>query len=118
MKIHSRLIFRQRRKDLRNNATAQETILWEGLKKSGLGFKFQRQHSIGPYIVDFYCPTKKLVIEVDGSSHTDKDAKLYDADRTNYFEILGLKVLRFWNSEVDADPERVFDKISSFLSLF
>ena len=55
-----------RRKELRNNATLEETLLWSKLKHSQLGLKFRRQHSIGGYIVDFYCPAKRLVIEIDG----------------------------------------------------
>ena len=62
--IHSDRSMFFRRKELRNNLTPQEVILWKYLKKSNLSFKFIRQHSIGPYIVDFYCPQKRLIIEM------------------------------------------------------
>ena len=67
--IHNNKTLADRRKELRNNATPQEAILWQHLKDSNFGCKFRRQHSIGPYIVDFYCPSKKLIIELDGSQH-------------------------------------------------
>jgi very-short-patch-repair endonuclease len=66
------------RRLLRNNATPQEIILWSRLRKNRLGSKFRRQHSIGPYIADFYCPEKTLIIEIDGSQHNlhvDYDTK-------------------------------------------
>ena len=115
MKIHSKTIFRQRRKDLRNNATPQEIILWFRLKNPNIGHKFQRQHSIGPYITGFYCPGIRLIIELDGIGHNDKEAKLYDADRTHYFDALNLRVIRFWNNEVDTNIEEVLEKIKKCL---
>lgn len=70
--IHNRKYLKQRRKDLRNNATISEKRLWIALKKSQLkGRKFRRQHSIENYIVDFYCPSEKLIIEVDGNMHNN-----------------------------------------------
>jgi len=78
MRIYNIKKFFDRRKDLRNNSTPQEDILWSKLKHSQLGFKFRRQHSIGGYIVDFYCPSKKLVIEIDGPAHLLKENREYD----------------------------------------
>jgi len=54
------------RKQLRKSATPQEIILWSKIRRKQLNYKFRRQHSIGKYIVDFYCPKKKLIIELDG----------------------------------------------------
>ncbi len=90
--------FKGRRKELRRNATPQEITLWKYLRRSNLGFKFQRQYSIGPYIADFYCSKKRLVIELDGSQHLD--AKEYDKERSDYLRNCEIRVLRFWNSEV------------------
>ena len=73
--IHNIKKLLYRRKDLRNNSTSEEILLWLRLKNSQLGFKFRRQHSIGGYIVDFYCPSKKLVIEIDGKEHSKKKTK-------------------------------------------
>jgi very-short-patch-repair endonuclease len=102
-----------RRKDLRNNSTPQEILLWLKLKNSQLGFKFRRQHSIGGYIADFYCPTKKLVIEIDGSQHFVNQE--YDENRSKYLEGLGIKVIRFWNNEINVNIDAVVDKIMSEL---
>ena len=102
-----------RRKDLRNNATPQEVLLWSKLKNSQLGFKFRRQQSIGGYIADFYCPEKKLIIEIDGSQHFQKDNQEYDSIRTTFFEGLGLYVVRFSNNEINTNIEGVILKIQS-----
>ena len=104
-----------RRKELRNNATPQEILLWSKLKNSQLNFKFRRQHSIAGYIVDFYCPAKKLVIEIDGSQHFQKEAAIYDNTRTKLFEGLGIKVIRFTNADINVNIEGVLLKIRSEL---
>ncbi|MEK9181735.1 MAG: endonuclease domain-containing protein [Patescibacteria group bacterium] len=100
-----------RRKELRNNSTPQEIMLWVRLKGSQLGFKFRRQHSIGGYIVDFYCPSKKLVIEIDGFQHYEKEVVEYDQVRTEYFGSLHLKVLRFSNADINVNMDGVLIKI-------
>ena len=101
------------RRDLRNNPTPEEDILWQSLRSSKSGFKFRRQHSIGNFIVDFYCPAKKLIIEIDGGQHLDK--KEYDKERSNYLESLGFKVIRFWNEEVNKEMDSVIEKIKKEL---
>ena len=68
-KIHNNKNQKSRRKNLRNNMTKAEIILWSKLKGKQLGYKFRRQHGIGKYIIDFYCPKLKLIIEVDGDVH-------------------------------------------------
>jgi very-short-patch-repair endonuclease len=105
----------ERRKELRNNSTPQETLLWSKLKNSQIGLKFRRQHSIGGYIVDFYCPTKRLVVEIDGSQHFIKNNKEYDKIRSNYFEGLDIKVLRFTNAEINTSLDGVLQKIISMV---
>ena len=87
--------------------------MWSRLRKKRLGNKFRRQHSIGRYIVDFYCPAGKLVIEIDGSQHLDNQE--HDRQRDLYLMSLGLKVLRFWNSEVNNNLEGVLARIMSHL---
>lgn len=100
MKIFNRRILKPIRQELRNNPTQAETFLWGYLKHSQLeDKKFRRQASIGSYIVDFYCPSEKLVVELDGEVHFDEEAQKYDAERTKYLESLGLKVIRFENQE-------------------
>ena len=108
--IFNKSKFLERRKELRKSQTPQELKLWFCLKNKKLGVKFRRQHGIGPYIADFYCKEKNLIIEIDGSPHLEN--KEYDKERNEYFESLRLKVLRFWNSEIDNDIENVLRKIA------
>jgi very-short-patch-repair endonuclease len=105
-----------RRKELRNSSTPQEILLWLNLKNSQLGAKFRRQHSIGGYIVDFYCPNKKLIIEIDGSQHFEDENREYDKIRTDYFEGLDIRVLRFTNKEINTNMSGVLQKIISILN--
>ncbi len=113
--VHNILKLKDRRIDLRSDQTPQEILLWSRLRHKQLGFRFRRQHSIGGYIVDFYCPAKDLVIEIDGSQHFGKDAKEYDDIRSLYFEGVNLKILRFTNREIDNNIDSVVNKIISQL---
>ncbi len=86
-------------KKLRNEMTAAEKKIWyEYLKDHN--FRFLRQKPIGNYIVDFYSPRLRLIIEIDGETHLDDKSKIYDDIRTKFFTCTGLKVLRFWNDDV------------------
>ena len=69
--------------------------------------KFFRQYSVGPYILDFYCPTAKLAVELDGGQHTRSDNREYDAARSGYLKAQGIDVMRFWNNEVLLDIQSV-----------
>ena len=90
-----------------------EIILWDQLKSKKLnGLKFRRQYSIGPFIVDFYCPKLKLAIEVDGDSHYEEAAEEYDKRRQRYIEKSGIKFLRFTNTDVYENLEGVIQMIS------
>lgn len=77
-----------------------EIILWSKIKNDRLGYRFRRQYGIGNYIVDFYCPKLKLVIEVDGVTHLDELVCDNDVVRQKYLESLGLKVIRFTSAEI------------------
>jgi very-short-patch-repair endonuclease len=94
---------------LRRNQTVQEIILWARLKRNQLGFKCKRQFSVGAYVLDFYFPSKKLAIELDGSQHLEN--KEYDKERTEYLSVLGIEVLRFWNNEVNDNINGVIDNV-------
>ena len=109
--VYNILKLKDRRIELRTKQTPQEIILQSRLRREQLGLKFRRQHSIGGYIADFYCPSKKLAIEIDGSQHFEKEAKEYDSVRSNYFEGLNIKVLRFTNAEINTNMEGVLQKI-------
>ena len=88
-------------KTMRSNATDAENLMWQLLRaKRFMNLKFRRQHVIAPYIVDFYCHELGLVIELDGSQHGTDDAIEYDTERTKFLEVLGLKVVRYWNHDV------------------
>ena len=110
--LYNQKILKDRRKELRNNQTEAEKILWNHLKKKQTAkLKFVRQYSVGPYILDFYCPKLRLAIELDGSQHGEKDALLYDKDRNNYLESINIKTIRFWNNDVIKSPDIVLDQI-------
>jgi very-short-patch-repair endonuclease len=102
---------KQRRQCLRNNLTAPEQVLWQVLRGKQLGVKFRRQHGIGHYIVDFYCPERQLVVELDGASHFTGDAPAYDRIRDTYLQSLGLRVLRFTNVQIVENLDGVYDII-------
>ncbi|MCB2406798.1 endonuclease domain-containing protein [Hymenobacter lucidus] len=89
------------RQELRNHLTEAEATLWRALQRSQLaGRKFRRQHGIGAYIVDFYCPAEKLVVELDGAGHFTVSGEANDVERTAYLNGVGLRVLRFENKLV------------------
>ena len=102
-------------KALRNNSTKQENKLWyDFLSKHKI--KFCRQFIIGNYIVDFYCNSKKLVIELDGGQHYELEALKYDEERTKYFNELGLRVVRFSNIDVDKNFRATCEEIEFILN--
>ena len=116
-KIFNKKELKPRRKGLRNNSTYAEVIFWQQVKQSQLeGRKFRRQISIGPYVVDFYCPEEKLIVELDGEVHFNEEAIKYDTERTEYLESLGLKVIRFENNEVLKNTEYVLTKVKEYFN--
>ena len=100
-----------RAKELRNNVTEAEMILWGYLKTKPSGYKFRRHHPLLNYIVDFFCYKLKLIIEVDGSIHNNEEVKKNDAERQMIIESEGLNILRFTNDEVTKQLEIVIEKI-------
>ncbi len=102
----------QRARELRNNATDAERILWaklRALKHNGLHFR--RQAPMGRYIVDFVCHSAKLIIEVDGSQHGEEAARRYDSVRTAFLELEGYRVLRYWNADAMRNSHGIADAI-------
>ena len=96
----------------RKNPTQAEMILWEALRNKKLGgFKFRRQHPIDDYILDFYCHSKKLCIELDGEYHNDPNKQSYDLRRTEELNRYQIKVIRFSNKEITNDLQDVLDII-------
>lgn len=108
-KLHDPAYTKGFRKSLRNSLTSAEAFLWNHLKERKLsGRKFRRQHGVGRYVVDFYCASEKLVIELDGQPHINPTAEERDEKRTQFLESKGLTVIRFEN-------RMVFDLLSSVL---
>ena len=111
-KIHNINTLKENRKKLRNSLTPAEAKLWSLLKNSQLEKrKFRRQHSVGPYVLDFYCPLEKLCIELDGAAHFTDGGYQYDTARTEYLEALKIRVMRFENKDVFENTEAVLEKI-------
>jgi very-short-patch-repair endonuclease len=88
------------RQKLRHEATPAEKLLWKSLKKSAVGAKFRRQHGIGSYVLDFYCPERKLAIEIEGGIHNDVLRSAYDGERQAWLKSQGIRVLYFDNRDV------------------
>jgi very-short-patch-repair endonuclease len=110
--INNRKELKPFRKELRNNSTPAEATLWKYLQRSQQeGRKFRRQHSVGNYILDFYCPTERLCIELDGAGHFTDAGFEYDEERTAYLSSLNIKVVRFENKLVFENLEGVLQEI-------
>ncbi len=110
MKIKYRT--RQRARDLRDNLTDGETILWSRLQRKQLhGYRFQRQLPVGHFIADFACRSAKLIIELDGATHSTAEERDADAKRTAYIEAQGWSVIRFWNADVYDNLDGVLNSI-------
>ena len=112
MRIFNKTTMKERRRELRSNMTDAESILWARIRRKQVsGFRFRRQYSIGHFVVDFYCPEIKLVIEVDGPSHDGRDMREYDSDREEQIRSLGITVIRFKNELVYDHLDEVIEKI-------
>lgn len=110
MKIFNRQ-HKSRRQQLRNNVGEPERLLWLSLRHNQLNMKFRRQHGIGSYIVDFYCPSKRLAIEIDGVTHENEMAQQHDHIRDEYLASLEIRVLRFSNAQVMQEQQAVLQAI-------
>lgn len=99
-------------RNIRKEPTFSEKKLWMHLRNKQLdGIKFRRQHPVGGFIVDFYCPSARLAIELDGGVHVDSEQASYDLLRQKELAEQGVKVIRFWNSEVDGKIDAVLQTI-------
>jgi len=117
LRIHNRKSMKEIRRNLRHSLTPAETTLWKALQGSKLGGKkFRRQHSVGNYVVDFYCPECKLAIELDGEKHFNSLASEYDLRRTEFLKRCDIEVLRFENRAVFEHSEGVMEAIRRHLT--
>ena len=113
-RIHYNSTLKEKARELRNNSTLSEVLLWKELKKlKKHGYDFHRQKPIGNYIVDFFCYKIMLAIEIDGISHGGKEEK--DEKRQKRLESLGIKFLRFDDFEVKWNVEAVMKKIKEYI---
>jgi very-short-patch-repair endonuclease len=105
------------RKHLRNNLTPAEAKLWSQLSNGQLkNHKFRRQHSIGEFILDFYCPEARLAIELDGAGHFTTSGNLHDTKRTAFLKQSGIRVLRFENKLIWSDLVSILQTIELALN--
>jgi very-short-patch-repair endonuclease len=108
----STAIRRAAAKKLRVNTTPHERTLWRALKELPVdGTHFRRQAPIGRYVVDFFCPAKRLIIELDGGHHNDDATAKRDSERQAWLEQEGYRVIRFWHSDVSGDLNAVLERI-------
>lgn len=116
--IHSLPHLGELRRELRQTLTPAEATFWEIVKASKFeSRKFVRQHSVGNYIRDFYCPSEKLAVELDGAGHFTGVGAAQDRERTEYLESKGIRVIRFENREVFEETEWMLDVIrATFVS--
>lgn len=104
---------KHRRQELRRTQTDAEKAFWSKVRnRQFYGLRFFRQYSMGPYILDFYCPALKLAVELDGGQHNQCENMEYDSARTEYLKAHGIDVMRCWNHEVLLNMQGVLDKMS------
>lgn len=103
----------EKARDMRKNPTATEKIMWEKVRRNRLGVSIRRQAIILGYIVDFWCPSKRLVIEIDGEIHETQ--KEYDKRRDKIISSLDIKILRFTNKQILTDLYSVISEIRKYL---
>jgi very-short-patch-repair endonuclease len=97
---------------MRKEPTVAERVLWEALRRRGIGgLRFRRQRVIGPYIVDFCCLEERLIVEADGSHHQEPEMAAYDEARTQFLDAHGFRVLRFSNEQVLRNLQEVVQVI-------
>lgn len=107
----------KRSKNLRRNQTPAENKLWSLIRNKQIGgYKFRRQHVLFSYIVDFYCHSEKLIVELDGPIHNSTKAREYDQKREAWLLANGYKIIRFKNAEIFENQEKVLQEILEHLN--
>ena len=112
-------VLKPRRQELRVRQTIEESLLWERLRDRQINnFKFYRQYSVGPYILDFYCSKARLAVELDGHHHESAEYQKYDEERSDYLAEEDIRVVRFKNEEVLKNADGVISKIRALVVPF
>jgi very-short-patch-repair endonuclease len=113
--LHNLKELKEKRKELRAELTSAEAFLWKKLQNGKLeGRKFRRQHSVGVYVLDFYCPSEKLAIELDGMPHFTEEGIEKDEERTKFLNLMGIRVIRFESKEVFLMIDVVLERIRGY----
>ncbi len=107
----------QRARELRQDQTQAEEVLWRALRDRRVGHKIRRQHPLGRFIIDFYCHQAALCIEIDGDAHSEASQRAYDIARTQYLEDHGYRIVRFTNRDIQQNLQAVIDEICRTIDL-
>lgn len=110
-KHYNKITEKEKRRQLRNNMTYCEKLVWMYLRKKQYGYRFLRQYSVDQFVIDFYCPKLKLAVEIDGDVHNSNEQKKYDTKRQNYIEKFEISFVRITNNELLGNPNKAFTKI-------
>jgi len=111
-KCYNCLYLKKIRRELRQNQTECERILWSNLRSKRFNnLKFYRQYSVGRYVLDFYCPAVRLAVEVDGGQHNKTRQANRDIQRTKYLFRRGIMVIRFWNNDIRDNLQGVLERL-------
>ncbi len=112
-KIYNKRKFQEFRSELRGRMTKSEALLWKYIKNDSLGFRFRRQHGIGNYIVDFYCPKLKLVIEVDGLTHAEEEVFEKDQRKERFINENNITLKRYSDNQIFNDLDNTLMDIEN-----
>ncbi len=107
----------QRARELRQDQTQAEEVLWQALRNRRVRHKIRRQHPLGRFIIDFYCHQAALCIEIDGDAHSEASQRAYDIARTQYLEDHGYRIVRFTNRDIQQNLQAVIDEICRTIDL-
>lgn len=112
MRRYNITTLKNRRRDLRQRSTLTEKILWNKLRNNQLGFKFRRQYSIDGYVMDFYCPSLKFGVEIEGGIHLVTSQKIYDEYRYRYLNNFNIRILKITTNQITTSVEETLKMIS------
>jgi very-short-patch-repair endonuclease len=114
--LHNSPGLKNNRRELRHNQTDTEKAFWSKVRSRQFhGMRFLRQYSVGPYILDFYCPELRIAVELDGGQHNEEGGKAHDAVRSEFLLAQDINVMRFWNHDVLQNMQGVFNRMEEII---